>query len=161
MKGSSIEVRSVLAAFAAGEECTSLMRILGGAGWDLQFAPGFAVARDVLHSFPNGVVMCTRRFEDGHCWKDILNELHGMPIPPPLIVADRLADESLWAEVLNFGCYDLLMTPFDAEEALRVVTLAWEFFRRKRERTVVLPKPPKSAELHRQFSARASAAGIE
>jgi DNA-binding NtrC family response regulator len=160
MKENSIEVRSVLAAFASGDECTSLMRILGGAGWNLQFATGFAAAKDVLHSFPNGVVMCTRHFEDGHCWKDILNELHGMPIPPPLIVADRLADESLWAEVLNFGCYDLLMTPFDAEEVLRVVTLAWEFSRRKRERTVVLPKPPKSAERHRQLSVRGLAAGI-
>ena len=160
MKGNSIAVRSVLAALASGEECTSLMRILGGAGGDLQFAPGFAAAKDVLHSFPNSVVVCTRRFEDGHCWKDILNELHGMPIPPPLIVADRLADESLWAEVLNFGCYDLLMTPFDAEEVLRVVTLAWEFSRRKRERTVVLAKPAKSAESRRQPSVRGLAAGV-
>jgi hypothetical protein len=35
-----------------------------------------------------------------------------MPIPPQLIVADRLARDGLWAEVLNLGCYDLLMTPF-------------------------------------------------
>ena len=160
MKGNSIEVRSVLAALTSGEECTSLMRILGSAGWELQFAPSFAAAKDVLRAFPGGVVICTRRFEGGHCWKDILNELHGMPIPPPLIVADRLADESLWAEVLNFGCYDLLMTPFDAEEVLRVVTLAWELSRRERERIVVLPKLPKSAERHRQFSTTGFAAGI-
>ena len=42
-----------------------------------------------------------------------------------LIVTDRLADERLWAEVLNLGGYDLLLKPFDPEEVLRVVNSAW------------------------------------
>ena len=50
-----------------------------------------------------------------------------MSIPPQLIVADRLADDALWAEVLNLGGYDLLMTPFEPEEVLRVVSMAWDF----------------------------------
>jgi len=47
-----------------------------------------------------------------------------------VIVADRLADEALWTEALNLGCYDVLMTPFDAQKVLRVVAMAWDFWRR-------------------------------
>jgi len=39
-------------------------------------------------------------------------------------VADRLADDRLWAEVLNLGAYDLLIKPFDTQEVLRTVGLA-------------------------------------
>jgi Protein of unknown function (DUF2934) len=52
-----------------------------------------------------------------------------MENPPPLIVADCLADERLWAEVLNLGGYDLLAKPFDANGVLQVVSAAcrrWE-----------------------------------
>jgi DNA-binding response OmpR family regulator len=53
---------------------------------------------------------------DGRNWKDLLAELQIFPDPPPLIVTSRLADERLWAEVLNMGGYDLLLQPFDAKE---------------------------------------------
>ena len=59
-----------------------------------------------------------------YCWKDLLLELQKMEHPPPLIVADRLADERLWVEALNLGGYDVLAKPFDAREALDVVTTA-------------------------------------
>src|ERR1019366_5350356 len=36
----------------------------------------------------------------------------------------RLADERLWAEVLNLGWYDVLATPFDADEVYRVMSYA-------------------------------------
>jgi DNA-binding response OmpR family regulator len=35
-----------------------------------------------------------------------------------------LADERLWAEVLNLGAYDLLAKPFDVREVLHAVTTA-------------------------------------
>jgi DNA-binding response OmpR family regulator len=47
-----------------------------------------------------------------------------MKEPPPLIIADRLADERLWAEALNLGADDLLATPFDATEVWHAVTTA-------------------------------------
>jgi hypothetical protein len=40
--------------------------------------------------------------------------------PPNFIVFSCLADEFLWAEVLNLGGFDVLMTPFEPEEVLRV-----------------------------------------
>lgn len=45
--------------------------------------------------------------------------------PPNLIVFSRLADESLWAKVLNLGGFDVLMMPFEPEEVLRVTFAAW------------------------------------
>jgi hypothetical protein len=47
------------------------------------------------------VVISEGRLSDGHSWKDLLLELQKIECPPPLIVADRLADGRLWAEVLN------------------------------------------------------------
>jgi DNA-binding response OmpR family regulator len=44
--------------------------------------------------------------------------------PPPLIVSSCVADDRLWAEVLNLGGYDLLTKPFLAAEVSRVVRMA-------------------------------------
>ena len=52
-------------------------------------------------------------------------ELNRKVAPPNLIVFSRLADERLWAEVLNLGGFDVLMTPFEPEEVLRVDFAAW------------------------------------
>ena len=43
---------------------------------------------------------------------------------PLLIVTSRLADERLWAEAPNLGAWDVLAKPFDAEEVIRVVSIA-------------------------------------
>jgi DNA-binding response OmpR family regulator len=40
---------------------------------------------------------------------------------PVLVVTSNVADESLWAEVLNLGGYDVLAQPFDGEEVARVI----------------------------------------
>ncbi|MBZ5625764.1 MAG: hypothetical protein LAQ69_44800 [Acidobacteriia bacterium] len=93
-----------------------------------------------------GTVISESYFSDGHSWKDLLHEIQDLVNPPPLIVADRLADERLWAEVLNVGAYDLLIKPFDDAELLRVVSMACRFHQNQRERTAGLRKPPNSAE---------------
>ncbi len=61
----------------------------------------------------------------------MLHELDGLRVRPNLIVTSRLADEGLWAEVLNLGGYDVLAQPFDAEEVYRVVFLAWDEWKRR------------------------------
>ena len=43
---------------------------------------------------------------------------------PPVIVTARLADDYLWAEVLNEGGFDVLAQPFDREEVIRVISAA-------------------------------------
>ncbi len=71
------------------------------------------------------VVVCEEHLPD-FTWKQVLCSLSQFPDAPALIVTSRLADDALWAEVLNLGGYDLLMKPLDRMEALRVMQLAWK-----------------------------------
>lgn len=61
-------------------------------------------------------------------WKMALADLQRMACPPQLVVTSRLADDSLWAEVLNSGGYDLLAEPFDRSEVERVIASARRHF---------------------------------
>ena len=79
--------------------------------------------RYLRHHSP-GLLICDERLEDGD-WKAILDAVMRVACPPRMIVTSRLADERLWAEVLNLGGYDLLAKPFDASEVVRVVGMAW------------------------------------
>jgi DNA-binding response OmpR family regulator len=69
------------------------------------------------------VVICDALLSDGS-WKDLLAYIGQVGAPSVLVVTSRLADESLWAEVLNLGGYDVLAQPFDREEVTRVVRSA-------------------------------------
>ena len=103
-----IASQTVLAIFPVGEDCELLTSILGPANWQVHFIRTLEEARVALRASSFGVVMSAASFSDSHCWKDLLREMQDLASPPPLIVADRLADERLWAEVLNLGGYDLL-----------------------------------------------------
>ena len=70
------------------------------------------------------VVVCERDLPDGS-WRDVLEVTASLPGPPPVIVTSRLADEYLWAEVLNLGGYDVLAKPLDRQEVTRTLNLAW------------------------------------
>jgi DNA-binding NtrC family response regulator len=69
------------------------------------------------------VVICDELLPDGD-WRDLLADIRVEPEAPPMIVSSRLADDRLWAEVLNLGEYDLLMKPFIALEVSRIVRMA-------------------------------------
>ncbi len=66
------------------------------------------------------VVICEALLPDG-TWKDLLTRMASTNASPLLVVTSDVADESLWAEVLNLGGYDVLAQPFDPEEVTRVV----------------------------------------
>ena len=80
-------------------------------------ANGFEAACGYLSGGESPVVICERSLPDGD-WKDLLGKT------PRLIVTSRVANEALWAEVLNLGGYDVLAQPFDELEVRRVVALA-------------------------------------
>lgn len=67
-------------------------------------------------------------------WKQMLRALRGVRPQPQLIVTSRLADNHLWAEVLNVGAYDVLLQPFEREEVERVVASARRHFNFEPER---------------------------
>ena len=51
--------------------------------------------------------------------------LSGAPAGPLLIVTSSNADQTLWAEALHLGAYDVLSKPFARAEVIRIVSLAW------------------------------------
>jgi len=75
------------------------------------------------------VVICDGSESDSN-WRLLVREMGELASPPALIVSSRLADERLWAEVLNLGGYDVLSTPFDRREVLRACFLAWQNWER-------------------------------
>ena len=94
---------TILAVFPAAEDRASLIDIFAHSGWKIRFTRVLAETQRALLRSAVGVVISDSCFSDGNCWQDLLHELRQMEGPPPLIVADRLADERLWAEVLNLG----------------------------------------------------------
>jgi len=71
------------------------------------------------------VVICRCCLPDAN-WKDVLGQTAVLPNAPRLLVTSPNPDEHLWAEVLNMGGYDVLVTPFDRDELIRVVSSAWQ-----------------------------------
>jgi DNA-binding NtrC family response regulator len=105
------------------EDHWALIHILRPAGWAVDTVRTCAEAVQSLAVEAASVVVVERCLPDGN-WKTLLNQLMRMEFPPKLIVTSRLADERLWAEVLNLGGFDVLAQPFCATEALRCISSA-------------------------------------
>lgn len=121
---------SVLAVLPAMEDQNSLQQIFSHSKWKLALADAWDPARALIEDRDAGVVITDRQLPDGH-WQDVLIELQGRSAAPALIVVSRLADNGLWAEVLNLGGYDVLATPFQAAEVIRSVSFAWRHWQDK------------------------------
>jgi len=83
-------------------------------------AQNFSAARRLLECHDVFLVICERD-SPPTTWVEWLDYTLSLPNPPFLIVTSRLADERLWAEVLNLGGWDVLAKPFDDSEVLRIV----------------------------------------
>ena len=92
--------------------------------WKLHSSHTLSSALGVLRQKRIPIVMCEGNLLPG-TWKDLLERIQGLPQAPFLIVTSRLADCHLWAEALNLGAYDVLAKPFDKNEVVRIVSLAW------------------------------------
>jgi DNA-binding response OmpR family regulator len=108
----------------------SLFQILRRPQWKLLIHSGYREALAFLRQNRIPLVICDGELPDCN-WRLLLDSLADLPDPPNLIVSSRLADERLWAEVLNLGGYDVLPTPFDASEVSRVAVLATESWERQ------------------------------
>jgi DNA-binding NarL/FixJ family response regulator len=88
-------------------------------------APNINSALTLLQKHDIAVVICGQNLLPG-TWIDVLEHLNALPIPPSLIVTFRLADEQLWAEALNLGAWDVLVSsPFVPDEVIRCVKSGW------------------------------------
>jgi DNA-binding response OmpR family regulator len=110
-----------------------LRNVFADSSWKVHSVRSRREALAWLHQQSSPVVLCEESLPDSD-WKAMLDELASFQDPPVLIVTSRLADDALWAEVLNLGAYDLLMKPFELTEVFRVVSLAWRHWNNNWER---------------------------
>lgn len=103
---------------------TALLQILKELPFLLTAAHTSREAAAFLNLQPFGIVLCECNLPDGS-WLEVLNHPSAGNEQPLLIVTSRIADASLWAEVLNLGGYDLLAKPFNGQEVRHVLTSAW------------------------------------
>ncbi|HLJ50074.1 MAG TPA: response regulator [Bryobacteraceae bacterium] len=101
----------------------SLIEILRPHNWNIRTVRTCKEARTYLSHAEADVILCECKLPDG-MWRNLLNSLETLSQHLPIVVMSRDADESLWAEVLNLGGYDVLQKPFDQMEVQRVAAMA-------------------------------------
>jgi len=117
-----------------------LREILHGLNWRIHEAQS---AREVaqflsVHRVP--VILCHCSFADGN-WRDLVACISNLPCPPRLVVTSELADDFLWAEVLNLGGFDVLAQPFRESEVVRTLTSAFRQWTEEAARGIGPPAP--------------------
>ncbi len=114
----------ILSVSSTEDDHAAIFHILDELPFVVTSARSCREAASVLTHDQFGIILCESDLPDGN-WIEILNQISGVREKPLLIVTSRLADESLWAEVLNLGGYDLLAKPFSRQEVRHVLTSAW------------------------------------
>ena len=81
-------------------------------------------AAEVLRHDPTvRIVLTDLHLSDG-TWVDVLRRAGGSPGSPRVVVCPRLADERLWAQVLEAGAFDILVEPYHEPEVARILDAA-------------------------------------
>lgn len=115
----------VLAVSFSTADMRALTNLFAPMPWRLAYAARLPEARRKATSHRVRIVLCERDLPGGD-WKALLEYARDLPHAPRFILTSPVADERLWAEVLNLGGYDVLLTPFDADEVRRVISCAME-----------------------------------
>jgi DNA-binding NtrC family response regulator len=114
----------LLAVSPHSKDHLALKQTFRATNWALREARTYREALMILCQDRMPVVICECSLPDGN-WEDVLGQTADLPDAPRLIVTSPEPDARLWAEVLNMGGYDVLATPFDQNEVIRVVSGAW------------------------------------
>jgi DNA-binding NtrC family response regulator len=117
-----------LLAVCPQDDLSSLRNILDSDSFTLHHAQNCDEAMRAIERENPAVVACESVLPDGN-WRDLYNLSIRLQDPPPVVVVSRNADETLWAEVLNLGGYDVLAKPFDRMEVSRVFAMASRYGR--------------------------------
>lgn len=142
---------SLLAVLPDPKDRDALGGIISHSNWKLNFAKTYEEARTALERADAGPIVSECCLPGGFGWRDLLQLTIAIEDGPPIIVTDRLADERLWAEVLNEGGYDVLMKPFERDEVFRIISYAWRSWSDRRK-LVVQRKSVSSAGISRARS---------
>ena len=103
-----------------------LRPVLEGHHCTLEWAQTRTQALPLLNAPGCGILLIDSDLPGG--WKSFLRDVQGRAYPPAVIVVARMADDRLWAEVLNLGGYDVLVRPFDPREVERIMSAACRYW---------------------------------
>ena len=120
-----VQHNTALLVSAADDDYRLLGDVFSHQGWTLYRTVTLDAAVEFLRANPVPVVITDQDLPLSN-WKDLGRAMLQLPRTPLLLVASRLADERLWAEVLNLGGHDVLCKPFQTNEVLWVLHGAWE-----------------------------------
>ena len=120
----AIQDLAILAILDRDSDVERLREIVHGWGVRLHVRRTLVGLRRQLDREPPDVVVSNTSLQDHSDWKHVLHEIESAGGVQPLIITSRVADESLWAEVLNLGGFDVLAQPFDREEVTRILSSA-------------------------------------
>ena len=118
------EVIGLLSVSPFQDDHDTLASLLGRDQWRIHNALSLQSASAFLRSHAVPLVVCEYDLSPDR-WTQLLDETRLLSIPPVLIMTCRVADDSLWAEALNVGAYDVLAKPLDRTEVTRVLSSAW------------------------------------
>jgi DNA-binding NtrC family response regulator len=118
------EVIAVLSVSPSQHDHDTLAGLLGRDQWRIHNALSLQSASAFLRSHAVPLVVCEYDLSPDR-WTQLLGEIRLLSIPPLLIMTCRVADDSLWAEALNVGAYDVLARPLDRTEVTRILSSAW------------------------------------
>jgi DNA-binding response OmpR family regulator len=119
-----VRIKSALLVSPLSEDHEFLGQLFARQNWKLYGARTLGSALVLLRDQPVPVVISERDLPLGN-WCDLFEAISKLPWRPLLVVTSHLADEYLWAEVLNIDAYSVLAKPFDLSEVVRVLDSAW------------------------------------
>lgn len=135
---------TVLAISSDADDHSSVAQLCSHSGWRFLSAQSGRQALNTIRANRVAVAICERDLPDGN-WRAVFDELERSPAAPLVIVVSRLADDALWAEVLNVGGYDVLLKPFEPKELIWSVTSAYRHWESDPRETFSAGRRPPAA----------------
>jgi DNA-binding NtrC family response regulator len=108
-------------------DVVDLIGILRGFGYNVEWSTTLSDGLAGLRTTAVPAIICESNLPDGN-WKDLVQHVSSFEPHPLVIVSDQDADDRLWADVLTAGAYDLLQEPFEADEVIRSLSLAIQYW---------------------------------
>jgi DNA-binding NtrC family response regulator len=100
---------------------SQLLPLLEGLDLEIEWAVGFQDAvRKLSGANCYDLLLVDAELPDGS-WRNLLLFVQNSGMTSEMIVCSRLADQQLWAEVIQCGAYDLIAEPYERQEVSRIV----------------------------------------
>ena len=123
-----------------------LKALIRDARWKHHQAESIAGAAKEIAQNDIGVVIVGDELPDGN-WLTLLESLRPLPNPPRVVVFSPCADDELWIDVLTKGGFDVLASPLERNDVLRVLQTAWCAWSRSQQAEE--PRKPSSQVVYR------------